>query len=79
MQAIRVRLITLLFDLPQGWCNEDLVFHLFVQSHQGAILFKALGGGISVPWAHFFSIFFFSYFSMKTYRLIIGIVSKRQF
>ena len=25
--------------------NKDLVFHLFVRSHQGAILLKALGGG----------------------------------
>ena len=32
-----------------------LVFHPFVRSHQGAILLKALGGGISVLWTHFFS------------------------
>ena len=36
---------------------KDLVFH-FIRSHQGAILLKALGGGISVLWTHFFSIFF---------------------
>ena len=34
---------------------KDLVFHPFVWSHQGAILLKALGGGISVLWTHFFS------------------------
>ena len=32
-----------------------LVFHSFVWSHQGAVLFKALGGGISVLWTYFFS------------------------
>ena len=39
---------------------KDLVFHPFVRSHQGAILLKALGGGISVLWTHFFSIFNFN-------------------
>ena len=34
---------------------KDLVFHLFVRSHQGAILLKALGGGINVLLTHFFS------------------------
>ena len=34
---------------------RDMVFHPFVRSHQGAILLKALGGGISVLWTHFFS------------------------
>ena len=34
---------------------RDLVFHSFVQSHQGAILLRALGGGISVLWTHFVS------------------------
>ena len=34
---------------------RDLVFHPFVPSHQGSILLKALGGGISVLWTHFFS------------------------
>ena len=34
---------------------KDLVFHPFVRSHQGAILLKALSGGISVLWTHFFS------------------------
>ena len=34
---------------------RDLVFHPFVQSHQGAILLKALGRGICVPWTHFSS------------------------
>ena len=34
---------------------RDLVFHPFVQSHQGAILLKVLDGGISVLWTHFFS------------------------
>ena len=29
---------------------KDLVFHPFVQSHQGVISLKALGGGISVLW-----------------------------
>ena len=33
---------------------RDLVFHPSVRSHQGAILLKALGGGISVPWTFFF-------------------------
>ena len=32
-----------------------LVFHPFVRSHQGAILLKALGGGISALWTQFFS------------------------
>ena len=36
---------------------KDLVFHPLVRSHQGAILLKALGGGISVLWTHFFSRF----------------------
>ena len=30
------------------------VFYPFVRSHQGAILLKALSGGISVLWTHFF-------------------------
>ena len=34
---------------------RDLVFHPFVWSHQGAILLKALGAGISVLWTHFSS------------------------
>ena len=34
---------------------KDLVFHPFVRAHQGAILLKALRGGISVLWTHFFS------------------------
>ena len=34
---------------------EDLVFHPFVRSHLGTILLKALDGGISVLWTHFFS------------------------
>ena len=29
---------------------RDLASHTFVRSHQGAILLKALGGGISVLW-----------------------------
>ena len=37
---------------------KDLVFHPFIRSHQGAILLKALGGGISVLWTHFFSSLF---------------------
>ena len=36
---------------------KDLVFHLFWLSHQGTMLLKALGGGISVLWTHFFSSF----------------------
>ena len=36
---------------------KDLVFHPFVLSHQAAVLLKALGGGISVLWTHFFSSF----------------------
>ena len=40
---------------------RDVGFHSFVGSHQGTILLKALGGGISVPWTHFFlfQVFFF--------------------
>ena len=34
---------------------KDLVYHPFVRSYQGAFLLKALGGGISVQWTHFFS------------------------
>ena len=34
---------------------KNLVFHPFVRPHQGTILLKALGGGISVLWTHFFS------------------------
>ena len=34
---------------------KDLVSHPFVWSHEGAIILKALGGGISVLWTHFFS------------------------
>ena len=34
---------------------RDLVFHPFLQYHQGTIVLKALGGGISVLWTHFFS------------------------
>ena len=34
---------------------RDLVFHPFIWSHQGAILLKVLGGGISVVWTYFFS------------------------
>ena len=34
---------------------RDLVFHPFVRSHQGAILLKALGRVISVPWTHLFA------------------------
>ena len=41
------------------------VFHPFVRSHQGAILPKALGGGINVLWTHFFSSFFFFFFLFK--------------
>ena len=56
MKPSHVRLITWLLGLPQGWCDKrDLVFLPFVQSHQGVILLKALGGGISVLWTHFFS------------------------
>ena len=33
---------------------SDLVFHPFLRSHQGAILLKVLGGGVSVLWTHFF-------------------------
>ena len=36
---------------------KDLVFHPFIGFHQGAILLKALGRGISVLWTHFFSSF----------------------
>ena len=36
---------------------KDLVFHPFVRSHQGTVLLKALSGGISVRWTHFFSSF----------------------
>ena len=36
---------------------RDLVFHPFVRPHQGAILLKALGGGIGALWTHFFSSF----------------------
>ena len=44
---------------------KDLVFHPFVRSHQGAILLKALGGGISVLWTHFFSslLLYYYYFT----------------
>ena len=31
---------------------KDLVFHPFVRSHQGAVLLKALRGGIIVLWTH---------------------------
>ena len=34
---------------------RDLVFKPFLRSHQGAILLKSLGGGISVLWTHFSS------------------------
>ena len=34
---------------------RDLIFHPFVRSHQGPVLLKALGGGISVQGTHFFS------------------------
>ena len=34
---------------------RDLVFHQIIRSHEGAILLKALGGGISVLWTHSFS------------------------
>ena len=37
---------------------KDLVFHPFVRSHQGAILLKALDGGISVLWNISFLVFF---------------------
>ena len=40
---------------------KDLVFHAFVQSHQGATLPKALGGGISVLWTLFFSSYSISF------------------
>ena len=40
---------------PASGMVQYLVFHPFVWSHQGAVLLKALGGGISVLWTHFFS------------------------
>ena len=45
---------------------SDLVFHLFLRSHQGAFLLEALGGGISVLWTHFFSFFFVVCFCLSS-------------
>ena len=44
---------------------KDLVFYRFVRSHQRAILLKALGGGISVLWTHFYSSFQFGITPIK--------------
>ena len=48
---------------------RDRVFHPFVRSHQGVILLKALGGGISVLWTHLFLV---ESFSMYFYGLNLG-------
>ena len=49
---------------------RDLVFHPFVWPHQGTILLKALGGGISILYTYFFSSFLFRFgFSVKIHLL----------
>ena len=53
MKPVRIRLITLLSRLSQG--SGFVSVH---SSLQGAFLRKALGGGISVLWTHFFPCFY---------------------
>ena len=52
---------------------KDMVFHPFVRFHQGALLLKALGGGISVLWTHFFP----SFFVLKSNKFCVNIVSTK--
>ena len=58
---------------------NDLVFHLFIRSHQGAFLLEALCGGISVLWTYFFSVFFCCLFlpilrgGSRNFRGVLGL------
>ena len=50
---------------------KDPVFHPFVWSHEGDILLKALGWGISVLWTHFISSFFSVVFFLQMKILVV--------